>query len=313
MDWDDESRAAVEVALNEAEVLGLRLGPGGAWCDLLLHVPALPETGPIDPDPRRILRLTSPAEVKVLLRPDQTGPARYGPVIPLAGLDAVEDFFASLTWFGPMYGWRFLDNPSLTHDWPAQPSLIVTTRPGPAHTRCTGSASAGGKRRASMPPTASRAPSPSKISRSGAPVRPFSRWRSSPRTRAGTGRPSTGTTPGSAGRRRTPPRMERPDGGRSGFQDGLDEAVAGVVVADDAQRPERPDQRGRGPQAGGHAGRLEDDAGALVAGALPRSAISGQPSTSAPLASDGLRSAMDLFLARGNYLAGLVFSSAEMS
>jgi hypothetical protein len=45
MQWDQETRAAIDVALNEAEVLGLRPGPHGAWCDLLLHVPALPVTG----------------------------------------------------------------------------------------------------------------------------------------------------------------------------------------------------------------------------------------------------------------------------
>lgn len=86
---------------------------------------ALPETGPLDPDARRILRLTLPAQLRVLLRTDQAGPAGYGPVIPLAGLDAVEDFFASLSWSGSMYGWKFLDDPSLTHDWPVQPSLTV--------------------------------------------------------------------------------------------------------------------------------------------------------------------------------------------
>jgi hypothetical protein len=68
--------------------------------------------------------------VRVLLRTDPTGSAGYGPVIPLAGLGAVEDFFASLSWSGSMYGWKFLDDPSLTHDWPAQPSLTVDVRPG---------------------------------------------------------------------------------------------------------------------------------------------------------------------------------------
>lgn len=127
--WDEETRGHLEVALNEADVLGIRLDPSGAWCDLLLHVLALPETGPIDPDARRILRLAAPAQLRVMLRPE-TGTAGYGPVIPLAGLDAVEDFFASLSWSGSMYGWKFLDRPSLTHDWPAQPSLTVAVREG---------------------------------------------------------------------------------------------------------------------------------------------------------------------------------------
>jgi hypothetical protein len=64
--WDEKTRQAMEVALNEADVLGIRLEPSGAWCDLLLHVLALPETGPIHPDARRILRLTRPARVRVL-------------------------------------------------------------------------------------------------------------------------------------------------------------------------------------------------------------------------------------------------------
>ena len=81
---------------------------------------------------RRILQLTVPGQVSILLRTDRAGQTEYGPVIPLSGLDAVEDFFASLSWSGAMYGWKFLDDPSLTRDWPAQPSLSVQVRPGTA-------------------------------------------------------------------------------------------------------------------------------------------------------------------------------------
>ncbi|MBO0804448.1 MAG: hypothetical protein J2P25_15405 [Nocardiopsaceae bacterium] len=130
MQWDEETRGDVEVALNEADVLGIRLDPSGAWCDLLLHVLALPEAGPLDPDARRILRLTLPAQLRVLLRADQAGTAGHEQVIPLADLDAVEEFFASLSWSWSMYGWKFFDDPSLTHDWPTQPSLTVAVRPG---------------------------------------------------------------------------------------------------------------------------------------------------------------------------------------
>lgn len=115
-------------------MLGIRLGQAGAWCDLLLHVSALPETGPLDPDPRRILRLTRPGQVSVLLRTDRTGAGGYGPVIPLGGLDEVEDFFASLSWSDAMYGWKFFDDLALVDDWPARPSLSEVIRPGtPPH------------------------------------------------------------------------------------------------------------------------------------------------------------------------------------
>jgi hypothetical protein len=85
--WDDETRAGIEVALNEAYVLGIRLDPAGAWCDVLVHVLALPETGPLDRDARRILRLTGPGQVSILLRTDRAGQTGYGPIIPLSGLD----------------------------------------------------------------------------------------------------------------------------------------------------------------------------------------------------------------------------------
>jgi len=61
--WDQDTRDDADMTLNEADVLGLRLEPSDAWCDLLLHVVALPESGPIDPDARRILRLSADARL----------------------------------------------------------------------------------------------------------------------------------------------------------------------------------------------------------------------------------------------------------
>lgn len=130
MDLDDATRAAVDVALNEAEVLGLRMDTSDACCDLLLHVCALPDTGPLDRDPRRLLRLTSPSQVDVVLRPDRVGLSGYGPAVPLDGLDQVEAFFGSLSWTGSMYGWKFLDDPAATDDWPTKPSLSLDLRSG---------------------------------------------------------------------------------------------------------------------------------------------------------------------------------------
>lgn len=130
MEWEDKTRRAVEAGLNEAEVLGIRLEPTGAWCDLFLHVVALPETGSLDPDARRILRLNSPAQVRILLGKDLAASSGYGPVMPFAGLDAVEDLFASLCWSGSLRGWKFLDDPSLTRSWPAESSLALDIRPG---------------------------------------------------------------------------------------------------------------------------------------------------------------------------------------
>lgn len=127
MEWDQPTIKAVEVGLNEADVLGVRLDPAGGWCDLQLHVCALPEAGPLVPDARRLLRLRSPSQLRVLLRRDNVG-SGYGPVVPLVDLEEVEAFFASLKWAGSTYGWKFIDDRSLTLDWPKVPSLTLNVR-----------------------------------------------------------------------------------------------------------------------------------------------------------------------------------------
>jgi hypothetical protein len=126
---DDAIRERLETALNESDVVGVRLDPAGRHVDVLLHVIALPESGPPAKDGRRIMRLTQPAELRFLLRRDPVGEqAATQPAIPLADEAAVEDFFDSLTWGGSIYGWRFFDEPGLTSDWPPDLSLHLSVR-----------------------------------------------------------------------------------------------------------------------------------------------------------------------------------------
>jgi hypothetical protein len=128
VDWNEQTRTGLETALNESEVVGLRIASSDSACELLLHVCAQREGVAKDPDPRRVLRLLHSTRVRVLLRGDrQDG---YGPAIPLADLDEVESFFTSLGGWDAMYGWEFLDRPSRTGDWPEEPSLTVDLRPG---------------------------------------------------------------------------------------------------------------------------------------------------------------------------------------
>ena len=124
----------LEVALDEATVVGLRDEPDGAVA-VLLHVLALPVAGPPDPDTRRALVLLGVSRVRVLLRRDVPGQVDYGPALPLADLAAVEAFFASLTRTGDLYGGEYLDAPDLCADWPPEVSLDVTSGPAGAGTR----------------------------------------------------------------------------------------------------------------------------------------------------------------------------------
>ncbi|MFD8499224.1 hypothetical protein [Amycolatopsis sp. NPDC059657] len=115
----------LNVALNEATVLGLRPRPDGGVA-LLLDVVALPET----PDSRRVLIMSGVSRVRVLARRENVGEG-YGPPIPLVDFDAVEAFFASISQPMSMYGWEFLDSPGLTHDWPPSVSFEVQPSAGP--------------------------------------------------------------------------------------------------------------------------------------------------------------------------------------
>lgn len=123
MRWDDELHGRLEMALNESTVQGLRLVDDTNVVDVLLDVHALPRTGPVDPDRRRVLRCRGTSEVRVLLRPDQ--PDDNTTVLELADFGAVEEFFKRVSLPGSMYGWEFIDDPALTDHWPESPSLTL--------------------------------------------------------------------------------------------------------------------------------------------------------------------------------------------
>ncbi|MEU8609270.1 hypothetical protein AB0C29_14830 [Actinoplanes sp. NPDC048791] len=120
----------LDVALNESDVVGIQERSGSIV--LLLHVFSVPEYGPVDPDTRRMLVLSEPSRVQVLLRRDRLGADAYGPVVPLPDLQSVDEFLASLSWSGSMYGWRFLDAPELIDDWPDLLSLDLGLASTPA-------------------------------------------------------------------------------------------------------------------------------------------------------------------------------------
>jgi hypothetical protein len=100
---------------------------------VLLEVLALPEIGPIDPDPRRVMVLSEVSSMEVTLRREMR--SEPGPVLPLESLDALETFFASLGNADAMYGWSFIDVADVSDNWKASPSLVEqTTRQQASHT-----------------------------------------------------------------------------------------------------------------------------------------------------------------------------------
>jgi hypothetical protein len=130
MPLDPGTVADLDIALNEAEVAGLVVDAANRRVRLLLYVLALPAKGPIASDNRRALILSGASEVRVVLRPDSAD--GYGPAIILGDVAELSEWFARPAFRHEMYGWRFLDQPSLTGDWPDVPSLSLRLRDGRA-------------------------------------------------------------------------------------------------------------------------------------------------------------------------------------
>ena len=119
----------LDLALNESRVCGLHFDPPSGMAQLLLEVVALPEVGPIDPDPRRVFLLAGVSRIEVVLRHEQGQVS--GPVIPLDSLEDLELFFASLTQADAMYGWSFIDIAEPSDDWDVTPSLSLAGEGSP--------------------------------------------------------------------------------------------------------------------------------------------------------------------------------------
>jgi hypothetical protein len=125
VEWVGELTDRLDVALNESQVCGLSFDADAAEARLLVEVLALPEVGPIDRDPRRVLVLSAVASIDVMLRSE--GDNVLGPVLPLESLDALEAFFASLGQADAMYGWKFIDRGDVGEDWEGPASLALAS------------------------------------------------------------------------------------------------------------------------------------------------------------------------------------------
>ncbi len=133
VNWDQWFVDLLDLALNESRVCGLQFDAEAAEARLRLEVLALPETGPTDPDPRRVVVLSGVPAIEVTLRTEGSG--GLGPVLPVGSLDELETFFARLSWAHEMYGWAFVDIEDPGDIWAAVPSLVERGRPhAAAHT-----------------------------------------------------------------------------------------------------------------------------------------------------------------------------------
>jgi hypothetical protein len=74
---DDDVVADLDVALDVAEVAGIRADPAGRRVQLLLHVLALPGDGPAERDSRRAVVLSVCPRSEILARAE-SGKGRYG-------------------------------------------------------------------------------------------------------------------------------------------------------------------------------------------------------------------------------------------
>jgi hypothetical protein len=122
VEWGGQPVDRLDLAFNESTVCGLRFDASAAEARLLVEVLALPELGPIDSDPRRVVVFSGVSSVEVILRADRD--EALGVVLPVESMDALETFFASLGQSNAMYGWSFIDIEDAGEDWNVTPSLI---------------------------------------------------------------------------------------------------------------------------------------------------------------------------------------------
>lgn len=122
VEWSAENRERLEVALTEADIVGVQRMSDDSIA-LRAQVLALPEEGPIDIDARRQVVLHGVTQARFLLRCQTV--EGYGPEIPLASIEAVDQFLDTLGTGDSLYGWHYFDDPELTDDWPSEPSLVV--------------------------------------------------------------------------------------------------------------------------------------------------------------------------------------------
>lgn len=125
VDWSRELADRLDLALNESQACGLSFDADAAEARLLVEVLALPEAGPIDRDPRRVLVLSGVASIEVILRAE--GDDGLGQVLPLESLGALEEFFTSLGQADAMYGWEFIDRGEAGGVWDVPASLSVVS------------------------------------------------------------------------------------------------------------------------------------------------------------------------------------------
>jgi hypothetical protein len=106
MSLTDEQRNGLNVALNEADLLGFEVDPGRRLAAATFRVLTLPESGPV-PDDRRLQFLFGPVGRVVASLRNGRWDDPGAPVVPFA----VGDLFSIVQSFGglPVYGWEFID------------------------------------------------------------------------------------------------------------------------------------------------------------------------------------------------------------
>lgn len=126
---DDDTAAALGVALNEAALLGVEYSAEQNRVGVTLSVLTLPDDRSPEPtDPRRQLILTNVGRVVAALRK-----SRWDDLSALSVPFGIDDLLNVVQSFGglPLYGWEFVngDDHALAH-WTGQPSLVLEPMDG---------------------------------------------------------------------------------------------------------------------------------------------------------------------------------------
>jgi hypothetical protein len=119
----------LDIALEGTEVAFFNVSEDATEVEMFVEVLSLPESGPMDEDPRRIVVFKNASSFRSLVR-QKADPERRDwkemVALPLQDIKQLNELIASLQIKEEMTDWRHFDAPERTERWPSEISFDAT-------------------------------------------------------------------------------------------------------------------------------------------------------------------------------------------
>jgi hypothetical protein len=116
----------LDIAFEGSEVAFFGVSEEAVDVELFVEVLSLPESGPMDEDPRRIVTFRNPSSFRALARQKADRERKDWKelvTLPLRDIQELNELIASLQIKEDTTNWRHFDAPVRTEDWPSEISF----------------------------------------------------------------------------------------------------------------------------------------------------------------------------------------------